>query len=71
MRRWLPRETEATTASRTAEIGSMAIAADLRVRLIDTAQGCEIAAGDHERATCRPCRPTRRLRRSPASVKLP
>lgn len=49
MRQWLPRETEATTTSQTAEIGSMAIAADLQVGLIGIAQGCGIAAGDHER----------------------
>ena len=34
MRRWLPRETKATTASPTDEIGSVAIAADLQVGLL-------------------------------------
>jgi hypothetical protein len=45
--RWWPRETKATTASQTAEFGSMAISADLRVSLIGIAQGCGIAAGVH------------------------
>ena len=44
MRQWLPRETEAPTTSQTAEIGSMAIAADLQVGLIGVAHGCGIAA---------------------------
>jgi hypothetical protein len=45
VRRWLPRETEATTASQTAEISSKGLAADLQVGLINIAQSCGTAAG--------------------------